>query len=177
MRFPSTTFIISAATTAWAFALPAAANPNPNDLAYRYEKLTEHAGRSPLPQPREVFASALPFERTTELTPDVPDSGVVAWQDAAKYLGGDPITVEGRIVDTFQTNGPVVRLQFARFRDDPDAFYVALFDEAWKGTTIRDAARHFAGKILRVTGPVTEFRGNPNIEVRDLDHIEIIGRR
>ncbi|MEM1445122.1 MAG: hypothetical protein AAGF84_03645 [Planctomycetota bacterium] len=159
------------------FTLPALGNPNPNDIGYRYERLTEHAGRSPLPQPREVFASALPFERTTDLAPDVPKSGVVSWRDAPKYLGAEPITVEGTIVDTFQTSGPVLRLQFARFRDEPDAFYIALFEDAWKGSSIRDPARHFAGKTLRVTGSVSEFRGNPNIEVRDLDMIELIGRR
>jgi hypothetical protein len=155
----------------------AEARPNPNDLAYRYEQLSKHAGRSPLAQPREVFAQALPFERQTEMTPDVPQSGVVAWRDAPKYLGGDAITVEGRIVDTYQTSGPVTRLQFARYRDDPEAFYIALFEEAWKGTGIRDPERHFAGKTLRVTGPVTDFRGVPNIEVKDADAIQLIGRR
>ncbi|MEM1097579.1 MAG: hypothetical protein AAGH92_02205 [Planctomycetota bacterium] len=155
----------------------AAANPNPNDLDYRNEQLKNHAVRRPVPQPRELYAAALPFERTTDLAPEVPASGVVDWREAPKYLGADPITVEGRIVDTFQTSGPVIRLQFARFQDEPDAFYIALFDEAWKGGAIRDAARHFAGKTLRVTGPVTEFRGNTNIEVRNLDVIELIGRR
>lgn len=159
------------------FMQPAVANPNPNDLAYRYEQLSKHAGRSPLPQPREVFPAALPFERTVELTPDVPKSGVVAWREAPKYLGGDAITVEGIIVDTYQTSGPVTRLQFARFRDEPDAFYIALFEEAWKGTGIKDPAKHFAGKSIRVTGPVSEFRGNPNIEVKTINAIQLIGRR
>lgn len=160
-----------------AFVLPAAANPNPNDIAYRYEQLNKHAGRSPLPQPREVFAAALPFERTVELTPDIPKSGVVAWADAPKYLGGDDITVEGKILDTYQTTGPVTRLQFARYRDDPKAFYIALFEEAWEGTTIKNPAKHFAGKTLRATGSVTEFRGVPCLEVKSIDNIELIGRR
>lgn len=153
------------------------ANPNPNDLAYRYEQITKHAGRSPLPQPREIFVAALPFERTVELTPDLPASGIVAWNDAAKFLGGDAITVEGRIIDTYRTTGPVVRLQFARFQDDPQAFYVALFDEAWQGTTIKDPAKHFGGKTLRATGPIVEFRGIACLEVKNLNQIEIIGRR
>lgn len=153
------------------------ARPNPNDLAYRYERFTENAGRSAIPQPREVFAEALPFERETDLMPDLPSSGIVTWADAHKFLGGDAITVEGAIVDTYETNGPVIRLQFARYRDNPRAFYIALFQDAWKDSSISNPTRHFSGKTLRVTGPVTEHRGQPNIEVRSLQQIEIVGRR
>ncbi len=149
------------------------ARPNPNDPAFRYRVITEQAGRSPLPQPREVFIAPLAFETEVDLVPETPASGVVAWDEAHRYVGGDPITVQGTIVDTYQVRDIVCRLQFARYQDEPRAFYIALFKEGYDALPTKPGP-YYQGKTIRVTGKVTLHRGQPNIEVRKASRIEII---
>ncbi len=166
------TVVLLAVTACFGVAC-ASANPNPNDIAWRYEQYTKLAGRSATPQPREVFAEPLKFETKTHLMPEVPESGIVDWRDAAKYLNGADITVEGKITDTFQIRDVLCRLNFVPHAEDDQAFYVALFSEAYEGLPA-PPAEHFLGKTIRVTGQVTSHRGRPNIEVNDIGLVEIV---
>jgi alkaline phosphatase D len=47
-------------------------------------------------------------------------------------------------------------------------------DRELKAARITDPAKHFAGKKIRVRGTVSEFRGNPQIEVKKLDQILLV---
>lgn len=95
--------------------------------------------------------------------------GIVDWRDAAHHYG-QRITVEGTIVRTKNT-GKVIFLNF-----DPDyrhTLTLVIFPE--------DAAKFpgppeemFLHRRLRATGVVQEYKGAPEIIIRDPEQIEII---
>lgn len=130
------------------------------------------AGRSAIPQPGEGFPKALAFETEAPVqVPFVREGQVVPWQQAAEYLGGDVITVEGYIEDAFQVpNGPALLKFDGKNRE---AFYLAAFTRDWTG--LKDPADVlYQGKTVRVTGAVESYRGNPQMVVRDPSQIEIV---
>lgn len=105
------------------------------------------------------------------LTPEatVPPGEVISWEDAAHYYG-QTVTVEGIIVQTKNT-GKVVFLDFSpTWQVD---LKVVIFP--------RDAAKFpappaemFLYKKIRVTGLIEEYKGAPEIIVRDPGQIEIV---
>ncbi len=103
--------------------------------------------------------------------PFVREGQVVRWEDAPNYLGGDTITVQGRVVDAFQVpNGPCLLKFDAKNRD---AFLIAAFLDA--GDLKDPPERLYRNKTIRVTGPVTAYKGNPQIRIDDASQIEIVG--
>ena len=99
----------------------------------------------------------------------VPPTEVISWEDAAQYYG-QMVTVEGTIVLTKNT-GKVVFLDFSpHWQVD---LKVVIFPE--------DAAKFpsppeemFLNRKIRVTGVIKEYRGAPEIIVRDPSQIEIV---
>ena len=130
------------------------------------------AGRSAIPQPGEGFPKALAFETEAPIrVPFVREGQVVRWEDAPNYLGGDTITVQGRIVDAFQVpNGPCLLKFDAKNRD---AFLIAAFLDA--GDLKDPPERLYRNRIVRVTGPVTDYKGNPQMRIDSASQIEIVG--
>jgi len=132
------------------------------------------AGRSPIPLAGERMKKPLPYkrlvdERGAEVKAERPD-GPVAWGAAHRYIG-QRITVEGKIVNTYNHRGQVC---FLNFSDDwRGKFYIPVFDEVF--AELPEAPEtYFLNKTIRVTGKVTQHRNRPNIEVQNIGQIEII---
>jgi len=138
-------------------------------LASTFERDWAAAGVEPVaeatatPALGEATATPVPGE------PTVPPVEVISWEDAAQYYGQE-VTVEGTIVLTKNT-GKVVFLDFS-----PTWWVdlkVVIFPE--------DAAKFpappeemFLNRKIRVTGVVKEYKGAPEIIVRDPGQIEIV---
>lgn len=132
------------------------------------------AGRSPIPLAGETFAEPLPFKRLVDESGDkvkikVPD-GPVTWGAAHNYVG-QRITVEGKIVDTYNHNGTVCFLNF--HENWQGKFYIPVFKAVFADLP-EPPETYFLNKTIRVTGKVTQHRNRPNIEVQNIDMIEII---
>lgn len=132
------------------------------------------AGRSPIPLEGERMDKPLPFKRLvdasgSEIQIEAPD-GPVTWGAAHNYIGMR-ITVEGKIVDTYNHRGQVCFLNF--HENWQGKFYVPVFDEVF--ADLPEAPEdYFLNKTIRVTGKVTQHRNRPNIEVQNISQIEII---
>lgn len=100
-----------------------------------------------------------------------PAGGVVPWQDAGRYAG-QTITVEGEIVDSYNS-GKVAVLNFSRNRDD---FKLVVFAEAF-GRFPAPPEQHYLGKQVRATGEVKLYQGKPEMDIGDPSQIEIVGER
>lgn len=132
------------------------------------------AGRSPIPQRGERFEKPIPAKRLVDdsgskVQPKAPD-GPVNWGAAHNYVG-QRITVEGKIVDTYNHRGEVCFLNFSK--EWRGKFYVPVFDEVF-GDLPGPPEQFFLNKTIRVTGKVTLHRNRPNIEVQDIRQIKIL---
>ncbi|MEM9419120.1 MAG: OB-fold nucleic acid binding domain-containing protein [Planctomycetota bacterium] len=132
------------------------------------------AGRSPIPAAGEDISEPLPFKRLiddrgSKVKPKRPD-GPVAWGAAHNYIG-QRITVEGKIVDTYNHNGNICFLNF--HKDWRGKFYIPVFKEVFDDLP-RAPEKYYLGKTIRVTGKVTQHKNRPNIEVRNIKQIEIV---
>lgn len=114
-----------------------------------------------------VLAAPLPAQEAKPLTP----------ADAAKKLG-QKCTVEMEVKSAGKSrDGKVVFLNSAQdFRAD-DNFTIMIGMRAvtrLKENKVEDAAAHFKGKTVRVSGTVSEYRKKPQIIVNDPKQIEIV---
>ncbi|MEO1235275.1 MAG: hypothetical protein AAFX76_00660 [Planctomycetota bacterium] len=132
------------------------------------------AGRSPIPQAGERFDRPIEARRLVDdsgrkTKPAAPD-GVVAWGAAHNYVG-QRITVEGKIVDTYNHRGEVCFLNFSK--EWRGKFYIPVFDEVFPELP-EPPETYYLNKTVRVTGTVTLHRNRPNIEVQNVKQIEIV---
>jgi hypothetical protein len=133
--------------------------------------------RSPYPQESEIVTRPIEADRLdggeAEVAPPEPavaTGETVPW-DQAKLHVGKVITVQGKIVNTYNHRGEVCFLNFDT--DWRDKFYIPIFQKAFRFLP-EEPQDYYMNKTIRVTGEVTLHKGRPNIEVRDLDQIEIV---
>lgn len=163
------------ASSVWAQDTPEEEAQAPADEVQRKHPRREYharSGRSPMPQPGENLRRPLPFTRLVdeEPAPSMPTpDGVVAWDQAEKYLG-QTITVQGKVV-VARHSGNVCFLNFTT--NWRGKFYVIIFEDPLKQLP-QDVEAHFKNQIIRVRGQVTEHRGSPQIQVSDVKQIEIV---
>ncbi len=132
------------------------------------------AGRSPIPLEGERITEPLPYKRLVDeggdkVKADRPD-GPVAWGAAHNYIG-QRITVEGKIVNTYNHRGQICFLNFSE--NWQGKFYIPVFDEVFADLP-EPPETYFMNKTIQVTGKVTQHQNRPNIEVRDIKQIKII---
>ncbi|MCK6630652.1 MAG: hypothetical protein L6R45_36480, partial [Anaerolineae bacterium] len=115
--------------------------------------------------PAEVPATAEP----AETSPAAVSETVISWADAAAYEG-QTVTVEGRVVDTYNSE-KVVLLNFDQ--DYRTTFKVAIFADAWP---LFPAPPHeyYRDKLVRVTGQIQMYQNAPEIIVEQPEQIEIV---
>jgi DNA/RNA endonuclease YhcR with UshA esterase domain len=94
---------------------------------------------------------------------------VVSWQDAAQYYG-QTVTVEGTVVDTYNS-GKVVFLNFDK--DYKSTFKVVIFPDDWPKFP-EPPEELFLDKKVRVKGLVKEYQGAPEIIVEEPGQIEVV---
>ncbi len=172
------TEVSAGASSVWAQETPEEEAQSPaataEDVQLKHARREYHArnGRSPMPQPGESIRRPLPFTRLVDETPapSMPTpAGVVAWDQAEKYLG-QTITVQGKVV-VARHSGNVCFLNFTT--NWRGKFYVIIFEDALKQLP-QDVEAHFKNQTIRVRGQVSEHRGSPQIQVSDVKQIEIV---
>ena len=94
---------------------------------------------------------------------------MVSWQEAANFVG-QTITVEGQIVNTYNSD-KVIFLNFDQ--DYRNSFKVVIFPDAW--SLFPDSPDiYFQDKMVRVTGSIKIYQNSPEIIVDQPDQIEIM---
>jgi DNA/RNA endonuclease YhcR with UshA esterase domain len=127
---------------------------------------------APTSEPVEATADATEPPPATELPPTTespPATVLVNWQDAAAFVG-QIVTVEGQVVDTYNS-GKVVFLNFDE--DYRRTFTVVIFPDAWP-LFPQPPEELYRGQWVRVTGRVKMYEGAPEIIVETPDVIEIL---
>jgi len=96
---------------------------------------------------------------------------VISYLDANKYIGQEK-TVEGTIVTTFKYNqGNII---FLNFHDPYKGYFTAIiWSEDWNKFPFAPEI-HYKGKKVRVTGEIIDYKGSPEIVVKDPSQIKII---
>jgi DNA/RNA endonuclease YhcR with UshA esterase domain len=117
----------------------------------------------------EADAFVPPGPATEEVAEAASSEPVIGWQEAAAYAG-QTVTVEGHIVDTFNS-GKVVFLNFAE--DFRTTFKVAIFPDAWARFP-GPPEDFYRDKTVRVTGQIKIYQNAPEIIVDQPDQIEIL---
>jgi DNA/RNA endonuclease YhcR with UshA esterase domain len=102
-------------------------------------------------------------------TPPATTTVVINWQKAAAFVG-QTVTVEGRVVDTYNS-GQVVFLNFDE--DYRHTFKVVIFPNAWP-LFPQPPEDLYRGRMVRVTGQVKLYQGAPEIVVETPGAIEIM---
>jgi hypothetical protein len=114
-------------------------------------------------------AAAVAPAEPTEAVAIAAGEDIISWTDAAAY-NGQTVTVEGQVVDTYNS-GKVVLLNF-----DPDfrtTFKVAIFADAWP-LFPAPPEEYYRNKTVRVTGQIKMYQNAPEIVVDRADQIEIV---
>jgi len=97
------------------------------------------------------------------------DSGVVQWFDAGLHLG-EAVVVEGRVVGTYRSD-KVLLLNF--HENYSDYFKVAVFATDL-GSFPEKPEQFYKGKLVRVTGIIKEYKGAPEMIVKDAGQISVV---
>ena len=125
------------------------------------------APAQPPAAPAQPSATSTPA--AAQITPVPTEVAVVPWQDAAQYYG-QTVTVEGRVVETYNS-GKVV---FLNFHQDYRAYFKAvIFADDWDKFPA-PPEELFMDKLVRVTGLVKQYQGAPEIIVEEPAQIEIV---
>ena len=101
----------------------------------------------------------------------IPASGVVNWQDAAKYYNRE-VTIEGKIVKIYNS-GRVMWLQFSE--DWQTDMKVVIFPQDW-GKWPQRPDLIFLDKTIRVTGKVVKYQDAPEMIINDPKVISVVGQ-
>ena len=117
-----------------------------------------------LGRPVEATAATprlIPWARFLPVNPPQAPDHPISFEQAPRYLGQE-VTVEGVVVETRAVSRGVHLLYFT---DRPDnSFYIAVFEPVFD-TFPAPPADYFQGKLVHVTGPVTTYRGRPQVKV------------
>jgi cardiolipin synthase A/B len=100
-------------------------------------------------------------------TATLPAGGILSWDQVAGYVG-QTVTVEGDIVDTYDT-GKVTFLNF----DDERTFVVVIFASAYPAFP-RPPEDMYWRKRVRVTGQIKPYQDKLEIIVESPDTIEVM---
>jgi alkaline phosphatase D len=126
---------------------------------------------------KESFPLSLlkPGPAVAEL-PHKPGEGAISPRDALKRVG-QKVVVEMTVQATGQPKGGgrLFLNSEKDFRSELN-FTVVLNAAAMKGKWAKATADTFKGKVIRVTGTVSEFRNNPQIQVDDEKQLELLGK-
>ena len=94
---------------------------------------------------------------------------VVSWKDAADHYG-EYRTVEGIVVTTYRSEKAI----FLNFHPDyKNHFTTVIFVSDWSNFNEQPEI-YYHNKKVRITGKIKEYKGKPEIIVKNKDQIKII---
>ena len=102
-------------------------------------------------------------------------AGVIPWDKAAGHMG-DYATVEGRVVDTHyaaSSKGSPTFLNVGKPYPDKDRFTVVIWGRN-RAEFDGSPERTYRGKLIRVSGTISSYKGSTQIEAESPDQIEIV---
>ncbi len=94
---------------------------------------------------------------------------VISWREAGRYYGRT-MTVEGTVVATYNSGKAI----FLNFHPDWRTHFTAVIFVSDARRFPAPPERHYLNRKVRVTGPIQEYRGKPEIIVRKPDQIELV---
>jgi len=123
---------------------------------------------TPSPAPTEApTAPAAPSPATTA------PSGAISWNEA-KYHIGERATVCGPVVSATWASGSKGKptfLNIGKPYPDPERFTVVIWIQN-RGNFPQAPEVYYSGKTICVTGLIIEYKGIPEIEVKDPSQIQ-----
>jgi micrococcal nuclease len=94
---------------------------------------------------------------------------VISWQDAGKYYGQDK-SVEGIIVATHRT----AKFCFLDFSSNWEKDFTSVIFDSDFNSFPPNPEVFYKGKKVRVTGTIKEYKGKPEIILKDKSQIKIV---
>lgn len=148
-------------------ACQSTATPNPTSTPY--PTYTPPPTYTPYPTytPQPTIERISAVEREQLVWPTGPRDDVIPFSDAADFMG-ETVTVEGTIIDTYDT-GSVTFLNFSPNRADFKA--VIFADDRAKFPSPPETL--LFGKLVRVQGLIEEYQGGPEIIINSPAQIEV----
>jgi RecJ-like exonuclease len=93
--------------------------------------------------------------------------------DAMRALKGQTIKIEGTIVKQGESKNATVR--YLNFSDRyQESISLVFMVSKGAGAFTKEKLAEYVGKKVQVTGPVSEFNNNLQIEMKSLDQIKIV---
>ena len=94
---------------------------------------------------------------------------VISWRDAHKYYG-EKVTVEGKIVGTYNSG----KACFLNFHTNWRKYFTAVIFASDFDKFPSNPEDCFQDKTVQITGVIKEYKGKPEIVLRDPSQIKII---
>ena len=94
---------------------------------------------------------------------------VISWMDAHKY-SGEKVTVEGIIIASHNSG----KACFLNFHENWKKYFTAVIFQSDFGKFPKQPELYYKGKKVQVTGKVKEYKGKPEIILKDPSQIRII---
>src|SRR5690242_2490818 len=94
---------------------------------------------------------------------------VVPAARAGEYVGRGDVTIEGRVVAAYASPLATVLAFAPNF-----AGFTATILAGDRAKFPGDLDERYRGKLLQLTGPVTAYRGKPEMQVRDPSQVKIV---
>jgi DNA/RNA endonuclease YhcR with UshA esterase domain len=133
----------------------------PGALASIYPTYTRYPTYTPL-------ATYTPRSQVSGISEPLGTQGI-SWQDASAHIGQHAV-ISGKVVAT-HNSGRAVFLNFSS--DYQHTFTGVVFPEDW-GKFAEPPEHMYHGKQVRITGTIVEYRGAPEIIIREPAQVEIV---
>lgn len=121
-----------------------------------------------------VSADTASYEKTDfsyeRLTAEKTGLEVVSTYQSGNYYGKEVI-VEGKVVGAYRSRTNTVFLNFDK--PFPNQYFVGVIFSSDQYKFVQAPEKYYAGKTIRVKGKIKEYRGKPEIIIKDPYQIEI----
>lgn len=97
------------------------------------------------------------------------DENIISWQNADKYYG-EKVTVEGFVVRSYNSG----KACFLNFHSDWKRYFSAVIFAGDFDEFPPNPEDHYLNKKVRITGLIKEYKGSPEVIIRDPSQIKII---
>ncbi|MFH1259246.1 MAG: thermonuclease family protein [Elusimicrobiota bacterium] len=121
-----------------------------------------------------VSADKLSYEKNEfsyeKLTTGKTGLKVVGAYQSGNYYGREVI-VEGKVVGAYRSKTNIVFLNFDKTY--PNQYFVGVIFSSDQYKFVEAPEKYYAGKTVRIKGKIKEYRGKPEIIIKDPSQIEI----
>jgi len=104
------------------------------------------------------------------LTPELTGLKVVKACEAKNYYG-EEVIVEGKIVDTYRSKTNTIFLNFEK--PYPNQCFSGVIFSSYQDNFVESPEKYYLNKVVRVKGIIKEYKGKPEIILKDSSQIEI----